>query len=179
MRVTRKSLLILSGILIGCVVVTLLLSFAGRGGKTQAQATTYFFAKYDSPDALMAASIENSSGSVTIATKDGTCYIDGDDGRNPNSQAITEFFAAVYRLPLEELVEGASSADDQYGLNTPQATVMLEDVKQEGLMFKIGAQTPDGDGRYACLSGDNRVFIMADSYAGLFLQDVRQFYVLQ
>ena len=140
MRVTRKSLLILSGILIGCVVVTLLLSFAGRGGKTQAQATTYLFAKYDSPDALMAASIENSSGSVTIATKDGTCYIDGDDGRNPNSQAITEFFAAVYRLPLEELVEGASSADDQYGLNTPQATVMLEDVKQEGLMFKIGAQ---------------------------------------
>ena len=178
MRVTGKSLVILSGVLVCCISATLLLCFAGQEEETETQEPTYFFAKYDSADSLMAASIENASGSVTIATKDGTCYITGDDGTNPNAQAIADFFAGVYRLPLKELLDGASSSDDQYGLNTPQATVMLEDVNQEGLIFKIGSQTPDGEGWYTCLSGDDRVFVMANEDAAPFLMDVKQFYDL-
>ena len=176
MSVTRKSLVILSGALVCCIAATLLLCFAWQEKEPEAQTATYFFANYDSADSLMGASIENASGSVTIARKDGACYISGDYHQNPNSQAIAEFFAEVYRLPLEEQLDGASSSDDQFGLNTPKATVMLQDVNQDGLIFKLGSQTPDGTGWYTCLSGDDRVFVMADEYAGLFLADVKQFY---
>lgn len=176
MRVTKRSLAILSVVLVCCIAATLLLCFAGREKEEETQAATYFFAKYDSADSLMAASIENASGSVTIATEDGTCYIAGDYDQNPNAQAMKDFFARAYRLPLECLLDGASSTEDQYGLITPQATVMLQDVNHGGLVFKIGSQTFDEKGWYTCLSGDDRVFIMADEYAELFLMDVKQFY---
>lgn len=178
MKATKKTLAILSGALACCIAATLLLVFAGRDSGTDEGAPTYYFANYSGPEALMAASIENATGSVVVAAVGGTGYISGDYDAAADYEAIQALFRQVYRLPLDGLVENASASDAQFGLTAPQATVMLEDVNEGGLIFCIGAQTPDGEAYYTCLSGDERVFRMDRSYAELFLSDVNLYYDL-
>ena len=72
------------------------------------------------------------------------------------------------------MVEGASASDSQYGLTEPRATVLIQDGAQGGTMFLLGGEAPGG-GVYACLSGDQRVFVMEESYARLFLSNVERF----
>ncbi len=179
MKVTKKSLLILSGALIGCILLTILITFAGRETvETEEQEATYFFANYASADSLMAASVENESGTAVFAMINGQFLVSTEYDVGANASNIYSFFNSVYRLPLDQLLEDASAQDEQYGLTNPQATVMIEDVDEDGFIFLIGAETPGGDGYYTCLSGDERVFIMSDTYAELFLKDVDQFYDL-
>lgn len=178
MKVTKKGLLALSAALVGCIAATLLLTYAGTGNGETEQRTTYYFTNYSSADALMAASIENDSGSVLMVGVKGTYLVSSDYQLQANAKAIQALFEEVYQLPLKGLLEGASSQDPQYGLTEPQATVMLEDVNEDGLIFLIGGQAPGGDGYYTCLSGDDRVFLMSSQYAELFLADVANYYNL-
>ena len=178
MKVTRKSLLALSAALVSCIAATLLLTYAGTGAGETEQKATYYFTNYSSADALMAASIENDSGSVLMVGVKGTYLVSSDYQLKANAKAIQTLFENVYRLPLEGLLEGASAQDPQYGLTDPLATVMLEDVNEDGLIFLIGGQAPGGDGYYTCLSGDDRVFLMSSQYAERFLTDVAGYYDL-
>lgn len=178
MKVTKAKLAVLAGVFVCCVAATLLLTFAGRGGEETQEEATYFYTNYSGAEALMAASIENATGEVVIAAVGDTAYISGDYDAQADGAEIQSFFEKVFRLPLQGLVEGASASDEQYGLTQPQAEVMLEDVNQEGLIFQIGKETPDGEGYYTCLSGDDRVFQMSKEYAQIFLDDVGRFYDL-
>lgn len=177
MKVTKKSLLALSAALVGCIAATLLLTYAGMGSGETEQKTVYYYTNYSSADALMAASIENDSGSVLMAGVKGVYLVSSDYQLSANGKNIQELFETVYRLPLAGLLEEASSQDPQYGLTEPQATVMLEDVNEDGLIFLIGGQAPGGE-YYTCLSGDDRVFLMNSRYAELFLENVAKYYDL-
>lgn len=178
MKVTKAKIAALTGVFACCVAATLLLTFAGRGDENPQEEATYFYTNYASAEALMAASIENATGEVVIVAVGDAAYISGAYDAQADSEQIQSFFEQVFRLPLQGLVEGASASDEQYGLTQPKAEIMLEDVNEDGLIFRIGKETPDGEGYYTCLVGDDRVFQMGKEYAELFLDDVGRFYDL-
>ncbi len=78
MRATKKTLLGLTGALAACIAAVLLLTFTGNGREAEDHAHTYYFTTYDSPEDLVLASVENSTGSVVLAASGGTYYTVGD-----------------------------------------------------------------------------------------------------
>lgn len=173
MRATKKSLILLSGLLCLCIALFLALRFAGRETPETAE-STYYFTNYAAPELLLAVSVENAGGSVVLACTNGTYRALSDYPVQGDEAEIADFFKSVCRLPLSRLVEGASASDSQYGLTEPRATVLIQDGAQGGTMFLLGGEAPGG-GVYACLSGDQRVFVMEESYARLFLSNVERF----
>ncbi len=179
MKVTWKRIAALSAAFVGCIILTLILCFAGTGSDAEEeQEATYFFANYGSAESLMAASVENESGSAVFAMVNGQFLVSTEEDIGANAAGIYSFFNSAYRLPLERLLEDASAEDAQYGLTDPKARITVQDVDGDGFIFLIGAQTPAGEGYYTCLSGDDRVFIMSTVYAEKFLGDVNQYYDL-
>ncbi len=178
MRATKKTLFGLIFALTACIVVTLLLTFAGRGEAVSNQEATYYFTSYASPENVVLANVENSTGSVVLASVNGTCYAQGDIHLDADAEAITDFFNTVYRLPMKRLLEGADASDSQYGLTAPQAEILLQDAEENGILFRVGSATPDGEGYYACLSGDARVFVMDRAYAQVLVDNVDRFFDL-
>lgn len=175
MRATKKSLLLLSGLLVLCIALFLALRFAGREPPETAAESAYYFTNYASPESLLAVSVENAGGSIVLAHTNGTYRALSDYPVQGDEAEIADFFRSVCRLPLSRLVEGAAASDSQYGLTEPRATVLIQDGAQGGTMFLLGGEVPGGEGVYACLSGDQRVFVMDGSYARLFLSGVERF----
>ena len=177
MRVTRNKLLALTAALVLCVGATLALKYVGLEAETaEEQAQTYYLSAYASVDELMAVSIENASGEVVLIHFGDQNYAMPENGLAPAGEAITALFNRTFQLPLKGFLDGASASDPQFGLTEPSAVVTLQDVHDGGLVFYLGNATPEGDGCYACLSGDQRVFVMDRDYAEGFLVDVSAYY---
>lgn len=178
MKATKKTLFWLISALMVCIAGTLLLTFVGRGEAAADQDPTYYFTSYASPENVVLANLENSTGSVVLASVNGTCYAQGDIQLDADAEAISDFFNTVYRLPMKRLLDGADASDSQYGLTAPQAEILLQDSEKNGILFRVGNATPDGEGYYACLSGDARVFVMDRAYAQVLLDNVDRFFDL-
>ena len=178
MRATKKTLFGLIAALAACIAATLLLTFAGRSETAADRAPTYYFTNYAAPEELLLASLENDTGSVVLAAANGIYYAAGDVQLAADSEEVKNFFDTIYRLPMKRLLEGANASDPQYGLVEPRAEVLLQDTNQDGVLFRVGSATPDGEGYYACLSGDTRVFIMDRTYAQQLLNNVDLFFDL-
>lgn len=178
MRATKKTLFGLIAALAACIAATLLLILGGRSETAADQTPTYYFTNYSAPEELLLASVENGTGSVVLAAANGSYYAAGDVGLAPDGEEVKAFFDTVYRLPMKRLLDGADASDPQYGLTEPQAEILLQDANQDGVLFRVGSATPDGEGCYACLSGDARVFVMDRAYAQQFLGNVDRFFDL-
>ncbi len=174
-----KTIFYLSAVLVACIITTLLLVFARRGDEDAPKEKTYYLTRYDSPDDLILASVENKTGSAVLAISGDTCYVQGDLSLDPDAEEIKDFFDTAYRLPMKSMIEGADASDPQFGLSDPQAEILLQDAKDGGVLFRIGGETPDGEGYYACLSGDARVFVMKSSDAQVFIGATDRFYDLR
>lgn len=175
MRPTKKKLTLLGCVLAGCVALFLALLLWGREEPEEAAGSGYYFTNYSSPEALLAVSVENARGSIVLARTNGT-YRALTDAPVPGDEAeIADFFSRVCRLPLSRLLEDAKASDSQYGLTEPRATILIQDGNQGGAMFLLGGTVPGGEGVYTCLAGDERVFVMDNDYAALFLADVTRF----
>ena len=178
MRARGRTLALLAGAVALCTAGTLALVLTDRDQPEQEQAATYYYTNYASPAELITASVENDSGSVVLAQAGEDRYAVGDIKAPADADEVSDFFDQADLLPLERMVEGASASDSQYGLTQPRATVVLQDVRDGGVMFRLGSDAPGGEGIYTCLSGDERVFIMSDGYAEPFLQNVQRFFDL-
>ncbi len=178
MRARGRTLALLAGAVALCTAGTLALAFTGRDAPEQDRESTYYYTNYASSAELIAASVENDSGSVVLAQAGEDRYAMGDIQAPADGDEVAAFFTRAGFLPLVRLVEGASASDGQYGLTQPRATVLLQDVRDGGVMFRLGDEAPGGEGVYTCLSGDERVFIMSDAYAEPFLQSVERFFDL-
>lgn len=176
MKATKKMLFGLTAALASCIAATLLLTFAGRGEAAAGRTPIYYFTNYAAPEELLLASVENDTGSVALAAANGAYYVSGNVHLEADGREVANFFNTVYRLPMKRLLEGADASDPQYGLTEPRAEILLQDTKQNGVLFLVGSATPDGEGCYACLSGDTRVFVMDRAYAQLFLDRVDRFF---
>ena len=149
MRATKKTLFGLIAALAACIAATLLLTFAGRSEAAADRAPTYYFTNYAAPEELLLASLENDTGSVVLAAANGIYYAAGDVQLAADSEEVKNFFDTIYRLPMKRLLEGANASDPQYGLVEPRAEVLLQDTNQDGVLFRVGSATPDGEGYYA------------------------------
>ncbi len=178
MKATGRTLALLIGALALSILGTLTLMFWDRVPAQQSHDSVYFYTNYDSGNDLVAASLENESGSVVLAQAGGNYYAVGDIDAEANREEIADFFVRSKFLPLTQLVEGAEASDSQYGLMDPAATVVLQDASENGVMFLLGNWTPDGNSLYTCLSGDERVFIMDREYAEPFFNNVDRFFDL-
>ncbi len=174
MRATEKKLVLLSVALAACAVVFLALLWADRKPPETAK-NGYYFTNYPSAEALQAVSVENDESSIILVQSNGTYKALSDSPVPGDEREIAQFFQRICYLPLLRMVEGAQASDGQYGLTKPQATVLIQDAAQGGTMFLLGNTVPGGEGFYACLAGDDRVFIMASSYAELFLEHTDHF----
>ena len=175
MRATKTSLTLLSAALAVCVALFLALRFVGRTPAESAGESGYYFTNYASPEALVAVSVENAGGEIVLARTGDTYRVLSDAPAQGDEEEIADFFAWLCRLPLRSLVEDASASDGQYGLTEPQATVLIQDGGQGGVMFLLGGEVPGGGGVYTCLAGDERVFVMDEGYARPFLSPVDRF----
>lgn len=115
---------------------------------------------------------------MVLAAANGVYRAAGDLQLEADSEQVEAFFNTVYHLPLKRLLEEADASDPQYGLTEPRAEILLQDVSQDGVLFRVGSATPDGEGYYACLSGDARVFVMDRIYAQQLLRNVDRFFDL-
>ena len=126
MRATKKTLLGLTGALAACIAAVLLLTFTGNGREAEDHAHTYYFTTYDSPEDLVLASVENSTGSVVLAASGGTYYTVGDLKLSADGAQVQSFFETVYKLPMKRLLDEADASDPQYGLTDPQAEILIQ-----------------------------------------------------
>ena len=169
MRPTGKKLALLCGALAACAAMFLALLLTDRE-PPEAAGAEYYFTNYPSAEAVAMVSVENEGGGVVLVQANGTLRALSDYPVPGDGEAIAAFFQEVCHLPLRRLVEGAQASDGQYGLTEPRATVLIQDAAQGGVMFLLGNQVPGGEGVYACLAGDQRVFVMDSAQAELLAQ---------
>lgn len=174
MRPTGKKLALLCGALAACAAMFLALLLTDRE-PPEAAGAEYYFTNYPSAEAVAMVSVENEGGGVVLVQANGTLRALSDYPVPGDGEAIAAFFQEVCHLPLRRLVEGAQASDGQYGLTGPRATVLIQDAAQGGVMFLLGNQVPGGEGVYACLAGDQRVFVMDSARAELFLGRTERF----
>lgn len=175
MNAVKRKVLILAAVFAGCVIATVCLLFLGRGTAEDNTTQLYYFTNYASSADLIAASIENETGEVVLAQTGGQYYATTGAVSGSNDQAVASLFEAASHVSLSRAIEGASSADAQYGLASPRAEITLQDVSGGGLIFRLGSAAPNGEGVYACLSGDERVFLMDAAQAALYLANIYDF----
>ena len=144
MRPSGKTLALLGTALALCVAGTLALLLVGRAPAEQEHESAYYYTNYPSADYLVTASVENDSGSVVLAQAGGSYYALGGVDAQADGEEVASFFARAGFLPLTRMVEGASASDEQYGLSQPRATVVLQDVQDGGVMFRLGGEAPGG-----------------------------------
>jgi hypothetical protein len=73
-------------------------------------------------------------------------------------------------LNSERLVEEKSSNPDQYGLTQPSIRVEITKKDKKGQELLLGDDTPTGNGTYAAVVGDPRVFTMASYNKNAFVK---------
>src|SRR5256886_11214512 len=112
---------------------------------------------------IAALSIRKKSGdSVALARNEaGQWQITAPQALAADQDAVSSMLSTLTSLNSDRLVEDKASNFDQYGLTQP--SVEVEITKKDGKTQKllIGDDTPTGNGAYATLAGDSRVFTIA------------------
>jgi hypothetical protein len=86
-----------------------------------------------------------------------------------DQDAVSSVLSTLSSLNSDRLVEDKASNLDQYGLTQPSVDVEITKKDKRVQQLLIGDDTPTGNGAYAAVAGDPRVFTMAsydkDSFA--------------
>lgn len=148
----------------------------GRGEAAAGRTPIYYFTNYAAPEELLLASVENDTGSVALAAANGAYYVSGNVHLEADGREVANFFNTVYRLPMKRLLEGADASDPQYGLTEPQAEILLQDTKQDGVLFLVGQRHPGRRGllrlpqrRHAGIRYGSRLCAAVSGSCGSFL----------
>lgn len=176
MNVSRKTMAVLLLLFVGFTAGTILVRMGEKKEAVQAPEVAYYLTAYDSGEDILAVVLENETGSLTIVHSDDTWLTDTQmPGIEPDIQETSQLFEAVSTIRMNSKVEGADPSDPQFGLDSPAATILVEDQSENGIQFLVGSMTPDGKAYYACASGGTEVFTLSESYGQAFLGDVTQY----
>jgi len=75
---------------------------------------------------------------------------------------VTSLLSTYAALGSDRLVEDKASDLSSYGLAQPSLVISVTDKNKKTTDLKIGDDTPAGNGAYAAVAGDPRVFIIAN-----------------
>jgi hypothetical protein len=78
-----------------------------------------------------------------------------------DQESISSLLSTLSSLNSDRLVEDKATNLDQYGLAQPSLSVTATPQNGKTVKLMFGDDTPTGNGSYAALSGDPRVFIIA------------------
>jgi hypothetical protein len=87
-----------------------------------------------------------------------------------DQDAVSSLLSSMSSLNSERLVEEKSSNPDQYGLTQPSIRVEITKKDKKGQELLLGDDTPTGNGTYAAVVGDPRVFTMASYNKNAFVK---------
>jgi len=176
MKVSRKTMVWLLLLFAGFTVGTIVVRMSTEKETAPAANIAWYLTAYEDADDILAVALENETGSLTIVHTGDTWITDTQmPGVEPDLQAVSQLFEAVSTIRMNGKVEGANPADPQFGLDTPAATVLVEDQTESAIQFQVGSLTPDGSAYYACATGGTEVFTLSDAYGQAFLGDVTQY----
>ncbi len=115
------------------------------------------------PAEVTGLSIRNKGGdSVVLARNDaGQWQITAPKTLTADQDAVSSVLSALSSLNSDRVVEDKGISLDQYGLTQPsiELEITKKDKKKQQLL--IGDDTPTGNGSYAAVAGDPRVFSLA------------------
>src|SRR6266481_4649063 len=121
---------------------------------------------------IAALSIRKKSGdSIALARNDaGQWQITAPQALAADQDAVSNMLSTLTSLNSDRLVEDKASNFDQYGLTQPsiEEQITKKDGKTQKLL--VGDDTPAGNGAYATLAGDSRVFTMASYKKNAFVK---------
>lgn len=165
----KSTLFTLGGILAVCVVamVVLLAYQPAQTSKSNGDTVTRF-ASYDNVDDIVLVKIQNDTGEyILINAGEGNFSMQDVADEMLDAEAVSALFQGLQQIVSNSTVREHVAEEDleQYGLDTPAATVVLMDKDQQGLEMKIGDMSPDGVGRYFYVSGLPNVYTIEDSTA--------------
>ena len=149
----------------------------GRGKEEAAEKKkVYYLTGYENADQVLAVQVENESGMLTMVRMDGGYITDTDmTGIGPDEERVSDLFARVCQIRVSQPLEGADAADEQFGLKTPAAQILVQDVQEGGISFLIGERTPDSLSRYVAAEGGSEVYTISADYDDIFLCDIRRY----
>ena len=108
---------------------------------------------------------------IAIKKKDADEVVLKKDGNNwritapqalvADQSAVSGMVSPLATLDAQRLVEDKASDLNQYGLSDPSLAVSITEKNYQTQQLLIGDSTPSGNGVYAKLGGDPRVFTMA------------------
>ena len=87
-----------------------------------------------------------------------------------DQDAVSSVLSALSSLNSDRLVEDKATNLDQYGLAQPSIEVEIKRGDNKSQDLRIGDDTPTGNGAYAAVAGDPRVFIIASYNKNAFVK---------
>ena len=87
-----------------------------------------------------------------------------------DQDAVSSVLSALSSLNSDRLVEDKATNLDQYGLAQPSIEVEIKRGDNKSQDLRIGDDTPTGNGAYAAVAGDPRVFTIASYYKNAFVK---------
>jgi len=89
-----------------------------------------------------------------------------------DQEAVSSVLSTLSSLNSDRLVEDKASSLEQYGLAQPSIAVEIIKKDKKVQQLLIGDDTPTGNGAYAAVAGDPRVFTMASYNKNAFVKSV-------
>jgi len=107
--------------------------------------------------------LKRKTGDLIVLAKDsnGSWQITAPKTLKVDQPAVSGLLSTLSSLSSERLVEEKAARFDQYGLSSPALEVDITDKNNAIHKLLIGDQTPTGNGAYARVDGDPRVFTIA------------------
>ncbi len=117
-------------------------------------------------------SIRKKSGeSIVLARNDaGQWQITAPQMLAADQDAVSNVLSTLSSLNSDRLVEDKPTNLDQYGLGQPSIEVEITKKDKKTQKLLIGDDTPTGNGAYASVAGDPRVFTMASYSKNAFVK---------
>jgi hypothetical protein len=123
---------------------------------------------------VTALSIRKKSGDRVVLVRNdaGQWQITAPEALAADPDAVSSMLSTLSSLNSDRLVEDKASNLDQYGLARPSIDVEITKKDKKVQQLLIGDDTPTGNGAYAAVAGDPRVFTMASYNKNSFAKSV-------
>ncbi len=179
MIASKKTITILSVLLIlSLIFTTFMVVYQPKKLGEKEENTMVAFAKYDNVDDIIVMSVKNEKGEYTAANRGGgDIFVVDQDEKIANTEALSSLLSSLSIVYATNTVveEVQPEKLNEYGLESPRATVIFMDKKESGLILKIGNKAPDGESTFFTIEGLKGVYLMENERADIYLRPISHY----
>lgn len=147
-------------VLIGVLVTLLLLNQdSGEESSGSSTASSINLLEKNINDVTML-TVKNSKGEIVMhQSEDNTFTVEGLKDLPTDQSTVKEAFSSMAVIDATKVVSESPEKLDEYGLETPRATVQATMKDGSTHTLKVGVQSPLKDGYYGMLEGDSELYL--------------------